>query len=420
MNRKIIATSMVAALAFTSATPSFAATDLQIISSTHQENIPIIINGEEIVCDQPPVIMEGRTLVPLRAIFEGLGAEVYWNNDTRSVTATKDGTTIFLTIGSSVLYKNGEATHMDVPGQIINERTVVPVRAVSESFGANVYWDNDTRTVRVYTDTYTEPEEPSEPEISEDNTDAKPENPEVNPPEEERPPVVDDQAAAYNSAMDLYRNGYSYQAYYAFRDLGNYRDSAEMMEKAQLLNFVSYNFNDYTSKWFVAHVNDFVPISESEIPSIITQGSWLCPGSQSLGYSTDTFLPNGSRIYNGSFSMEWYVAFGGIYPMVYDPNNTNNTIYSLILRKDFRKLTDGVYADIAVKVSEPIRSGSSADIYIQKGSIFGNAYEACMERRISYMNAGSIIGVCEDENGVSYMAPIDPNTGMEIGEKVPS
>ena len=106
--------------------------------------------------------------------------------------------------------------------------------------------------------------------------------------------------------------------------------------------------------------------------------------------------------------------------VAYDPNNTNNTIYSLILRKNFRKLTDGVYADIAVKVSEPIRSGSSADIYIQKGSIFGNAYEACMERRISYMNAGSIIGVREDENGVSYMAPIDPNTGMEIGEKVPS
>lgn len=432
MKKKIIAASMIAALSITSVAPAVAATTEPLtISSRVGNTIPIIVNGLEIACDQPPVIIEGRTLVPLRAIFEVLGAEVYWNNDTRSVIATRGDTTILLTIGSSILYKNGETVYMDVPGQIINDRTMVPLRAVSESFGSSVYWDNATRTVRIYTDTYNEPEEPSEPDINEptdpvdpeppeDDPSVKPEDPEITPPEEEKPPVVDDQAAAYYSAMDLYKNGYSYQAYYAFRDLGNYRDSVEMMEKAKLLNRISYNFNDYTSKWFVSHVNDFVPISESEIPSIMTQGSWLCPGSQSLGYSIDTFLENGTRLYNGSPAMEWHVAFGGIYPLAYDPNNTSYTLYSLILQKDFRKLTDGVYADIAVKVSEPIKSGPSADIYIQKGSIFGNAYEACMERRISYMNAGTAIVVRQDETGMSYLIPFDPNTGIVFGEKMPS
>lgn len=165
MKKKIIAASMIAALSVTSVAPAVAATKEPIsISSRVGNTIPISVNGLEIACDQPPVIIEGRTLVPLRAIFEVLGAEVYWNNDTRSVTATRGDTTILLTIGSSILYRNGETIYMDVPGQIINDRTMVPLRAVSESFGSSVYWDNDTRTVRIYTDTYNEPEEPSEPE----------------------------------------------------------------------------------------------------------------------------------------------------------------------------------------------------------------------------------------------------------------
>lgn len=405
MKRKLIAFSMLLAL-FTTSVTSAVASPIQpmAISNRGEEEIPIIVNDTEINCDQPPVIIEDRVLVPLRAIFESLDAEVYWNNDTRSVTAIRGDTTILLTIGSSLLYKNGEIIYMDVPGQIVNSRTMVPLRAVSESLGSSVYWDNETRTVHIYTDNYEEPEDPG----------TKPDNPEVNPPEE-KPPVVDDQAAAYNAAMELYENGYSYQAYYAFKDLENYRDSAEMSEKAKLLNRISYNYNDGTSKWFVEHVNNFTPVSESEIASIMTQGSWICPGSQYIGYSVDTFLENGTRAHNGLTNMEWHIAFGGIYPMAYDPNNTNYTIYSLILQKDFRELTEGVYADIAVKVSTPIMSGAYADIYIQKGSVFGSAYESCTERRLSYISSGSIINIRQDENGLCYL-----DTGLEIGEKIPS
>lgn len=139
MSRKIIAASMIAALAVSSVAPAYAQpTTLNTVSNRAEERIPILIDGLEIDSDQPPVIIEGRTLVPLRVIFEALGASVNWNNDTRSVIATRGDISIYLAIGSNTLYKNGQPVYLDVTAQIINDRTMVPVRAVSESLGANV------------------------------------------------------------------------------------------------------------------------------------------------------------------------------------------------------------------------------------------------------------------------------------------
>ncbi len=98
---------------------------------------------------QEPVIVDGRTMVPLRAIFEAMGAEVNWNGDTSTVTAVRGDTEISLTIGSNEIYVNGEAKELDTPAQIINERTMVPVRAVAESFGCEVDWNNDARRVYI-------------------------------------------------------------------------------------------------------------------------------------------------------------------------------------------------------------------------------------------------------------------------------
>ncbi len=396
MKRKIIAVLMSLALSVTSVTPAVALTTNSSSVAYKSEAIPIIVDGQEIVCDQPPVIIHDRTLVPLRAIFEALGANVNWYDATKTVTATNGTTNISLTIGSSIMYKNGEAILIDYAGEIINNRTMVPVRAVSEAFGAKVEWDNDNRTVHVDTGDSTES---SDPNI---------------------PPIVDDREEQYNSAMLLYTSGYSYQAYYAFRDLGDYKDSVRMMENSLLLNRISYNFNDYTSKWFVSHVNDFKAISESDIPGIITQGSWLCPGSQYLGYSIDTFLSNGIRLHNDSMIMRWYVDLGGIFSTLDTPYNTINTINTIILQKDFRQLTEGVYADIIVNVSTPINSGAYTDIYIKKGSSFSNSYEACMERQESYLNTGSYFVVRQDGNRLNYLVPIDPYTGAEMGGSIPS
>jgi hypothetical protein len=111
--------------------------------------ITVLVNGAAVIFDQPPVVQSGRTLVPLRAIFEALGANVAWEQSTQTVTATRGNTTVTLSIGSNILNRNGEQVTLDVPAQIVGGRTLVPARAVAESFGAAVGWDPDTRTVTI-------------------------------------------------------------------------------------------------------------------------------------------------------------------------------------------------------------------------------------------------------------------------------
>jgi hypothetical protein len=110
-------------------------------------DVNVTIDGKSQSYDQPPVIIHDRTLVPLRGIFESLGAKVIWDGNTRRVTATKGNTTIVLQIGSKTAYKNGVAINLDPEPQIVNGRTMVPVRFVSEALGADVKWDGSTRTV---------------------------------------------------------------------------------------------------------------------------------------------------------------------------------------------------------------------------------------------------------------------------------
>jgi len=111
--------------------------------------IKVFLNGKRIRFDQPPIIQDGRTLVPLRAIFEAMEATVEWDDKTKTVTAKKGDTTIVMTIGNKTMKKNGEEIVLDVPPQIVNGRTLVPARAVAESFGAEVGWDGSTRTVTI-------------------------------------------------------------------------------------------------------------------------------------------------------------------------------------------------------------------------------------------------------------------------------
>lgn len=118
-----------------------------------EDDISVFINATEVQFDVPPVIVEGRTLVPLRAIFEALGASVEWNNETRSVLSERAGSAVSLTVGSNVMTVNGTQKILDVPAQIIQDRTLVPVRAISEAFECEVEWDNATRSVQIYTST---------------------------------------------------------------------------------------------------------------------------------------------------------------------------------------------------------------------------------------------------------------------------
>ncbi len=114
-----------------------------------ERNITVNVNGKTLVADVNPYIKNDRTLVPMRAIFEALGAEVSWDNDTRTAIGKKNGLEVKITIGENVLYKNGEEITLDAVAEIANSRTMVPVRAISEAFGYIVEWDNETKAVNI-------------------------------------------------------------------------------------------------------------------------------------------------------------------------------------------------------------------------------------------------------------------------------
>lgn len=113
--------------------------------------VKVEIDKKELAFDVLPIIQNGRTLVPMRAIFEALGADVEWNEETQSITAKGNDITVQMQIGNNILTKNGQNIQMDVSPQIIDGRTMVPVRAVSDSFNVTVDWDGYTQTVSLFT-----------------------------------------------------------------------------------------------------------------------------------------------------------------------------------------------------------------------------------------------------------------------------
>ncbi|MDU4694375.1 MAG: copper amine oxidase N-terminal domain-containing protein [Paenibacillus sp.] len=111
--------------------------------------ISIYIDGSRLTTDQAPVVISGRVMLPLRAIFEALDATVNYNQTLQTVTAQKDSTTIVLKLKSRSATINNEAVLLDVPAQSIKGRTMVPVRFVSEALGQQVGWNNTTKIVTI-------------------------------------------------------------------------------------------------------------------------------------------------------------------------------------------------------------------------------------------------------------------------------
>ena len=115
--------------------------------------ITVYVDGEQLSFDQPPIIQDDRTLVPMRKIFEALDAQVIWDEADQTVMAMHNEDIIMLQIGEAGLYKNGELVYtMSVPAQIINDRTLVPLRAVAESLGASVAWDGVKYVIDIHSD----------------------------------------------------------------------------------------------------------------------------------------------------------------------------------------------------------------------------------------------------------------------------
>ena len=122
---------------------------------TEAPYVTVKVNGTalDFSGDQGPVISNGRTLLPLRKILEALNASVFWDGDTRSVFSAKGEVSIALQIDSPVLFRNtkdiSQQLTMDVSPMIINDRTMIPARAVAEAYGATVSWDAETSTVTI-------------------------------------------------------------------------------------------------------------------------------------------------------------------------------------------------------------------------------------------------------------------------------
>ena len=112
------------------------------------------VNGGTRTLDSPPIIKNGRTLLPIRAVVEALGGTAGWDATERKVTVTLSSTTIELWIGKSIAKVNGidtpiDATNSKVVPEIINSRTMLPLRFVAENLGCNVQWDGTTKTITI-------------------------------------------------------------------------------------------------------------------------------------------------------------------------------------------------------------------------------------------------------------------------------
>ena len=122
-----------------------------------ENNITVQLDGKTLNFDVQPQLIGGRTMVPLRTIFESLGATVDWNNDTKTVTAFNELYYVQATINDKNMKVNGETKTLDIPPLLVDGRTLVPARFVAEAFGAKVDWDAKTSTVYIQNELNTDP-----------------------------------------------------------------------------------------------------------------------------------------------------------------------------------------------------------------------------------------------------------------------
>lgn len=128
------------------------------------DNPQITINNESKNIDDnntAPTIINGRTFIPIRALMEAFNGEVQWDNATRTATLTYNNNEVKLTVDSTTAYFNNNSVTLDVAPVIINGRTMLPVRFVAESFGFNVNWNSENRTITISNTKETSTEETS-------------------------------------------------------------------------------------------------------------------------------------------------------------------------------------------------------------------------------------------------------------------
>lgn len=126
--------------------------DTQDVVTLQIGNSTMYVNGEAVSVDEngiAPRIIDDRTLLPLRSVIESLGGSIVWNESDSSVTVNQNGNTVTFTIGSNNVNVNGQTQTIDSAPEIINDRTMLPIRAAAETLGMRVEWSEPTQTITV-------------------------------------------------------------------------------------------------------------------------------------------------------------------------------------------------------------------------------------------------------------------------------
>lgn len=113
--------------------------------------LTVHVDGKYVATDVDPYISNGRTYLPLRAAVESMGASVVWDSGSRSATVTKGGTVIRCTVGSTAFTVNGATQYNDAAPQIVDGRTMLPIRPIAEALGGTLSWDGYTASVTIDT-----------------------------------------------------------------------------------------------------------------------------------------------------------------------------------------------------------------------------------------------------------------------------
>jgi branched-chain amino acid transport system substrate-binding protein len=148
----ILMLSLVLTLAFATQKVETSYADFDVVRTGNERiiEISVQVDGQAVEFeDQGPAIIDSRTLVPVRGVFELMGFDVDWNPEARQAILTNEYYEVILTIGSNSFITNGTSHTLDVPAQIMTGRTMLPIRAVLESVGYHVYWEAASRTVMI-------------------------------------------------------------------------------------------------------------------------------------------------------------------------------------------------------------------------------------------------------------------------------
>ena len=127
----------------------------QIVSSTRNgyeyDKAPfqVFYNGELIEFDVTPIIENDRTLIPLRGLFEKMGASVEWNGENRTAIVKKNDLTLSIKIDHYGAEVNNTCKYMDVPARLVESRTMIPLRFLSEKLGYTVIWNEEERSIEI-------------------------------------------------------------------------------------------------------------------------------------------------------------------------------------------------------------------------------------------------------------------------------